>query len=713
MKKLVNLRTPLFLGASLIIGIVFGYSVCLSKVFSAIFSVTVFLASIFLYGIYSFKEGKRRKCFLLSLFFILLALFGCVSFCVTLGNFERASLGNHICDVTGRVNKITENDDYRTIILSDVNIGYPENVKTGYKISLLVYGDDQLDYGDVISFTALLNDRSIIYNGRFNVYDVGNGIKYSAMIYNDEYKLLESKPNAFESVRIRIRETLNKGLEGEEFSVVYALLTGNSDQIEDKTITNFRASGVAHIFAVSGLHIGFLTSALYFLFSKLKMNKTVSAVIVIVCSLFYSGVCGFSASSLRATIMCAVMLIASISGERYDGLSAIGIALIILLLLFPLQLFFAGFQLSFAVVLGILILSNPIAKMLKFLPEKLAISLSTVLTAQIVSVPIMIIHFGAFSIISVVVNLLFIPVVSIIFIFSLISTILSGILFLSWILFPLNYLIKAVVWAINIIDFTVFMVGGITLGFFVLFYYLSLFVSSGMINIKKKLKVILSICFACIFVFGTVAESLVEFSRCKIYSVTTSSLSASLIDVKGDRTLIVAYSSSGIDVSMVKKVAKDKGIGRVENVFILSGEEGTDAQEICSSLYNLFEMKNLYVYGERSEDMVKVMQKSFPEINLNYVFNGDIRLNRIICQYLLDGKSLEISYNDKVGLVFGDIDGKENYKELNGKSVDFAICYEAQEYLYSLCTVKNAYCYRYSSEYRNVQSEGTLLYYLK
>ena len=176
----------------------------------------------------------------------------------------------------------------------------------------------------------------------------------------------------FESINIFIRDTLKVGLDLDEFTVAYALLCGNSDYMETEIIENFRASGVAHIFAVSGLHIGFFAVILNFITDKLRFNKYVKFFFVVSVLLFYSGVCGFTASSIRATIMTAVMLLAGLIGKKYDGLSSVALAGIIVLLYAPIQLFCVGFQLSFGVVLGINILSRPISKLLGFLPQKIS-----------------------------------------------------------------------------------------------------------------------------------------------------------------------------------------------------------------------------------------------------------------------------------------------------------------------------------------------------
>ena len=148
-----------------------------------------------------------------------------------------------------------------------------------------------------------------------------------------------------------------------EFAFSYALLVGNDDFMDDGVITQFRQAGVAHIFAVSGLHIGFLAGVISFVLRKLKTNRWFNLIFTIFILIIYSGVCGFSASSVRATVMCGVMLLITNLGMRYDGLSALGLAGILVLLLSPVEAFCAGFQLSFIVVFGILVLTPKLKKL--------------------------------------------------------------------------------------------------------------------------------------------------------------------------------------------------------------------------------------------------------------------------------------------------------------------------------------------------------------
>ena len=710
MKKFINLRTPLFLGISLIMGILFAYCVYFCKVIPAILIAGAFVVAIIFYIKYSITEGKKKTAIILSSIFLIFSIFGSLSFFVKVNNFNKADLDNHIVTVSGRVSSINEKDGYKNLILTNVSISSLDKTNTKYKVSVTYFGLTEVELGDRLNYTALLSDRTLFYKGKFNVYDIGNGIKYSSTIEEGEYQIIKNSPNLFERIRIGISNILFSGLDNEEFSVVFALLTGNSDYIENNTLANFRASGVAHIFAVSGLHIGFLSAVLAFIFDKLKLNKILRAVIIISCLLLYSGVCGFSASSLRATIMCAVMLIASISGERYDGVSALGVALTILLIIFPLQLFFVGFQLSFAVVFAILTLTNPLSKLFKKLPSKLANALAGVIVAQLVSMPIMLIHFGAFSIISVLANLIFLPVVSVIFILSLISVLLAGIFSAPFLLVPLGFVIKGIVFLINALDLTVFMVGGFIMGVSTLFYYLTLLVLSGMINLEKNTIKILSIVFVSIFALTIFVENFSEFSKTKIYSIASDNLCVSIISHKNDDALIITYSKSDANFEPVIEVFKEKGISKIEKVFILSNNN-VDAQEVCSSLIDVVKIDCVNVYGEVDERLYWAMNKSFPEVLLS--FDSGASIGDIYIEYLFDGSGLMATRKGKNALFIGALDESENYSMLNKLTTWFSIVFEAEDFIYSQLSAKNKFTYHHSYTYDSASEVGTLIYYLK
>lgn len=712
MKKFVNLRTALFVAFSLCVGILFSYSIFCGAIFYALFIGIVFFSLVSIYLVLCIKDGKKLKGLILSSIFIFVSIVGGVSFSVRVENYQSADLGNHYENITGKVVECTLGENYQRLILDNLCISSDE-VNSRYKLSLYVYGDSDFDIGDIISFNGVIIDKSTYYNGRFSANSIEEGIKYSAKCEDYECTLLRNEKTIFEQVNVFIRETCEKGLDEKEFPVVYALLTGNSNYMEDELLTNFRASGVAHIFAVSGLHIGVLATALAFILNKLKCKKIISFLIMTFCLFFYSGICGFSASSIRASIMCSVGLLATIFGQRPDGISSMGIALFIVLIISPLQIFLVGFQLSFGVTFAILVLSIPLMKLLKFLPKKVAYALATVFSAQISSIPIMLIHFGAVSLCSVVVNLLMLPIVSVVFIFAIVSVLISGIFLLQQILLPLNYIIKAIIFLMEIFDFTVFMVGGISLSISVLFYYLALYVFGGMLNLSRLAKSLtISLLIVC-FVGVQLGSDVYEHNSFKIYSVTDKNLYVSILQYQDESVMVVSKADGNININSLKIMCDDNHIRSVKDVVILESKEKIDIQRFATCVSLVLQMENIFYYGQKDEKLENMMQKSFPSITLyNYTDNGLDQIN-IEGRVLLGGYGVEFGYDNKKASFFSSIDeSKINLENLWGE-VQFSVGVNFIENIYSRVKAEEKYSYTIGSGVKSIENYGNIKYYLK
>ena len=122
-------------------------------------------------------------------------------------------------------------------------------------------------------------------------------------------------------------------------AITCAMLTGNSGFMDEDVLQNFRYGGVAHIFAVSGLHIGIVYLLLSKLFKKLRLNFLLRFLLITAGLIFYAGVCSFSPSSVRALVMCVVMMALKFKGAQYDRLNSVSIASLAVLVINPVYLF--------------------------------------------------------------------------------------------------------------------------------------------------------------------------------------------------------------------------------------------------------------------------------------------------------------------------------------------------------------------------------------
>ncbi len=248
--------------------------------------------------------------------------------------------------------------------------------------------------------------------GNFDFYSLTNRARYS--VYADcVYAIDEFSPDIAESVRIGIKEsgsTLPKEIKG----IVVALLTGDKYGIENNTYSDYRRSGLAHILAVSGMHVVFLYSAVELLFKKCRIRKRIRAFLSVPVLFLFCMTCGFSPSVVRASLMTSLhKLIPSISCKRYDSLSSMSLAGVILLIFNPMTLFSYGFLLSFLAVFGITAFSDKVKRLFSFLPKYLGEMLSVSICANLATIPLSALFFGEISTLSLICNVLVLPVMSV------------------------------------------------------------------------------------------------------------------------------------------------------------------------------------------------------------------------------------------------------------------------------------------------------------
>ena len=131
-----------------------------------------------------------------------------------------------------------------------------------------------------------------------------------------------------------------------------------------ETVQGFRDAGAAHVLAVSGLHVGLLAGMVMLLLRRFLSPGPRLAVLAALL-FFYSAVLGFPAPVLRASLLLIILSARRIVRRAYDPLTALSAAFLLILIVRPLDLFSAGFQLSFCAMLGIMTLGPVIENALE------------------------------------------------------------------------------------------------------------------------------------------------------------------------------------------------------------------------------------------------------------------------------------------------------------------------------------------------------------
>lgn len=167
-------------------------------------------------------------------------------------------------------------------------------------------------------------------------------MRYNASVSSIK-KLSDGKLKFPDNLQVKIKRILYENTDDYTASVSQALVLGDKFGIDDDLYDNIKASGLAHVLAVSGLHVSTLAAALYFVLKKLKVNPKIGFVVVLVLTFLYSMLCSFTASSLRAVVMSGVSMFASSFGRKRDDLSSLSLAAILILIFRPCAIADIGF----------------------------------------------------------------------------------------------------------------------------------------------------------------------------------------------------------------------------------------------------------------------------------------------------------------------------------------------------------------------------------
>ena len=263
-----------------------------------------------------------------------------------------------------------------------VKLDYIETEKQPLKgnCKVIIYSmDETISIGERVSFFGKIYDFVPSHNpGEFNrrSYYKARGIVGYAMAGDVQLSPIEElNQNKIEGIWYELKsvlyyakssfvKTLEKICPGECRELFMAILLGEKGGIPDEDMLLYRISGIAHIFAISGLHIGIVGGLLYKLARKAGLKFLWSAGLAMAVTILYGIMTGFSFSTIRAIVMLSLSLVGEVLGRRYDMLTSMGLALGILLVVEPYRIFDGGLILSFGAVAGVVV-SRYIVKLLE------------------------------------------------------------------------------------------------------------------------------------------------------------------------------------------------------------------------------------------------------------------------------------------------------------------------------------------------------------
>lgn len=374
--------------------------------------------------------------------------------------------------------------DGRTVRLEAVVEEYPQQTDYGYSVVVrcetdgiqnpltLLYMDEQgakLRPGDQISVIThcTLANRSL--SGKEITYYTAKGIFLQGETYGTlKVYRPEVPPPAFWPALLAnwLKEGIARCFPADVAPLMQALVTGNREGLSDQFTTSLQRTGLSHMVVVSGMHLSVLAEMVSALLGK---GKRSTAVCTSVWVILFCGVVGNTPSVVRAAVMILLLQAAPLFGRENDPPTSLGVALMALLLWNPFSAAHIGLQLSFASVAGIQLVSQPIQDRLLALthlnrydrrrwvrvctmaPRFCITTFSATLGAMLLTVPLVAVHFGMFSVIAPISNLLTLWAVSLL----LVGGVAGGLL--GWLLpsvgvlavVPFTWLGRYVCWVID------------------------------------------------------------------------------------------------------------------------------------------------------------------------------------------------------------------------------------------------------------------------
>jgi len=332
-------------------------------------------------------------------------------------------------------------------------------------------------YGDILQINGAIEEPKNFSDFDWRAYLAKQGIYY--VINGADVEILKSDKFSIQKYLGRLKNNLSWGLDKAllppHSSLYKAMLLREKSGIDDTQREQVQKAGLSHILAISGLHIAVITLLLFYVLLTFGMWRRHASYLTLGILILYIMMIGAPASAVRAGIMASVIILAETFGRPNASWRALFYAAALMLVFKPLLIRYdIGFQLSFLAVLGIILfyeyLNKGLLKLQKFIvgfftrtsvtkdmPVATYFSevrfgftsiLAVTLSAQALTFPLVIYHFGVFSLWSPVTNLLIIPVLPLALIFGFIAATFGALNFMPAILATPAWLFSSYIWSV-------------------------------------------------------------------------------------------------------------------------------------------------------------------------------------------------------------------------------------------------------------------------
>lgn len=380
-----------------------------------------------------FFTGKIQKNHLFFLFIFSLISLVIISFSSkkpeTIEQLELSEKYEH-ARIQGRVKKITQTEDGMKLILSGC-VDMENNKINGVVVYCPV--NNEIETGAIILAEGRLQALSIARNeGNFNERQYYSSLKIYSKMKTERVDIIRPPDNIFFVTAGFISKNIKncfKNISPEYEGRISSIVLGDQSNLDPDVKELYKDSGIAHLLAISGLHISFAGSVIYRLLRGRGVSFFSSALCAGFCVITYTVMTGSALSAIRASVMFLFAVTADVAGRTYDAPSALSAQMIATLFVYPASITSASFLLSYMSVTSIIISDKLFKNSFKSFVLKLLLSDFKISFAIFIGLlPANLYYYYETPVYSVFLNMLILPLAGLLMGISLAAG-LAGIVF--------------------------------------------------------------------------------------------------------------------------------------------------------------------------------------------------------------------------------------------------------------------------------------------
>ena len=299
----------------------------------------------------------------------------------------------------GNILSIKKYDTKTTLIIKEKN--KTEKILVNYYEKI-----DKINLGDKVKIkgTLKLPSKNTVPNlFNYRKYLNNNNIYY--ILTASEITKIKNNTKILTHYKNKLQKYINRK---KAHTYLNIFILSNKNDLDKEVLNSYQVNGLSHLFSISGMHITLLLGTILKLLDKVSYNRYYKYVLLIIILIIYMYLTDFTPSILRSGIMFILLTLNKLFNFKIKTKNIIMLTFIIIVLINPYYIYNLGFQLSYLISFYLIIFAHIINKHKNYF-KKLFI---TSLISFLVSFPIIISNYYQVNLLSILINLLFVPIIS-------------------------------------------------------------------------------------------------------------------------------------------------------------------------------------------------------------------------------------------------------------------------------------------------------------